>query len=143
MDLQSHKKKFHGSNLKTPAACLCGVCDPEEITSCSECSQIFKCVDEYISHSSLQHPTCEICSILYLNEAQFKQHNEEYHGSNLKPPAEADDDKREEEVGNKASTNEEHTKDGALFEEPMLPARSNEEILPCFSAQYGSLQLYR
>ena len=60
-------------------------------------------------------------------------HKKKFHGSNLKDltPAEANDDKREEEVGNKASKDEEHTKDGALFEEPMLPTRSNEEILPC------------
>ena len=60
-------------------------------------------------------------------------HKKKFHGSNLKDltPAEANDDKREEEVGNKASTGKEHTKDGALFDEPMLSTRSNEEILPC------------
>ena len=103
-------------------------CDTEKITSCSDCSQIFKCDNDYFSHSSLQHDiTCEICGGLYLNEALFNHHNEKYHGSNLKPPAEADDDKHEEEV-DKASTDEEHTNDSALFEEPMIPTRSNEEI---------------
>ena len=33
---------------------------------------------------------------LYLNEALFNHHNEEYHGSKLKPPVEADDDKHEQ-----------------------------------------------
>ena len=43
-------------------------------------------------------------------------HKKKFHGSNLKDltPAEANDDKRKEEV-DKASTDEEHTKDGALF----------------------------
>ena len=45
----------------------------------------------------------------------------------MEPPVEERDDKHEEEVG-KASTDEEHTNDGAFFEEPMIPTRSNEEI---------------
>ena len=56
-------KRFHGSKLKTPAECLCGICEPEEITSCNYCSRIFKCYDDCSSHKSLQHEiTCEICS---------------------------------------------------------------------------------
>ena len=50
VDLQSHKKRFHGSKLKTPAECLCGICEPEEITSCNYCSRIFKCYDDCRSH---------------------------------------------------------------------------------------------
>ena len=134
VDLQSHKKKFHGSELKTPAECLCGICEPEEITSCNYCSRIFKCYDDCSSHKSLQHEiTCEICSnmnpygSLWSNEAQFYQHNKEYHGSNLKPPEEANDDKHEEEV-DETSTDEEHTDDVTLFEKPLIPTRPNEEI---------------
>ena len=52
------------------------------------------------------------------NELDFKHHREEHHGS-------------EEKEVDKASTGKEHTKDGVLFDEPMLSARSNEEILPC------------
>ena len=81
VDLQSHKKRFHESELKTPAECLCGICKPEEITTCNHCSRIFKCVDEYVSHIGLQYKvTCEICSnmnpygSLWRNEAQFYQH---------------------------------------------------------------------
>ena len=119
-DLESHKEKYHDSNfknLKPPAACLCGFCDPEEVTSCKDCVQIFKCDDDFVSHMSLQHYiTCEICSCIFGDELYFKYHKEEYHGSSLKPPAAADGDKCEEEVDSKASTGKEHTKDGALFD---------------------------
>ena len=119
-DLDYHKKKFHGSNLKDlkpPAACLWGYCDPEQVKSCRDCVQIFKCVYDYVSNVSLQHETtCEICSCIFGDELYFKYHKEEYHGLSLKQPAAADGDRGEEEVDSKASTGKEHTKDGALFD---------------------------
>ena len=124
VDLQSHKKRFHGSKLKTPAECLCGNCEPEEITSCNYCSRIFKCYDDCSSHESLQHEIkCEIHGTNWRNEAHFNIHNEYYHRSNLKPPVKANDDKHEEEV-DEASTDEEHTDDVTLFEKPLIPTRS-------------------
>ena len=60
-------------------------------------------------------------------EAQRGRHTKKHHGPSPKPLVEEIDDKHEEEVGN-ASTDEEHTNDGAFFEESMMPTRSNEEI---------------
>ena len=78
------------------------------------------CEDEY-------DITCKVCSTIWIMEVQCKKHTEEHHGSSLKPPAEENDDKHEEEV-DKASTDEEHKNDSALFEEAMTPTISNEEI---------------
>ena len=92
-----HRDKFRGSisdKLETQAACLYGYCNSEQVEKCSDCVQICKYDDEYVSHIGLQdNTTCKICGNLYLNETLYNHHNEEYHGSNLKPPAEADDDK--------------------------------------------------
>ena len=47
--------------------------------------------NDHFSHSSLQHDfTCESCGGPYLDETMFNHHNKKYHGSNLKPQAEAD-----------------------------------------------------
>ena len=80
-----HKDKIHDSisdNLETQAACLYGYCNSEQVKKCSDCVQICKYDDEYVSHIGLQdNTTCKICGNLYLNEALCNHHNEEYHGS--------------------------------------------------------------
>ena len=96
---------------------------------CINCSVIFEKEDEFDNHVSQVHVfKCDLCGVYEDEESGLKDHIEEHHGSSLEPTAEANDDKHEEEV-DKASTDEEHTNDGALFEEPMIPTRSNEEIL--------------
>ena len=88
----------------------------------------FKCEDELDNHINQVHMfKCDLCGVYEFEESELRDHIEEHHGSSLEPPAEANDDKHEEEV-DKASTDEEHTNDGALFEKPMIPTRSNEEI---------------
>ena len=57
--------------------------------------------------------TCKVDNLFWIMDAQRERHTKKHHGSSPKPPLEEIDDKHEEEV-DKASTDEEHTNDGAL-----------------------------
>ena len=74
--------------------------------------------------------TCEKCNATVVDEFHLEFHKEKYHESRLNPPAATVGDKCEDEVDSKASVGKEHTKDSALFDEPMLFMGSNEEIFP-------------
>ena len=81
---------------------------------CRDCDLTFKCEDELDNHINQVHMfKCDLCGVYEFEESELRDHIEEHHGSSLEPPAEANDDKHEEEV-DKASTDEEHTNDGAL-----------------------------
>ena len=73
---------------------------------------------------------CEECGALFKDRFQLKHHNDKYHASSLEPTAAAVGYKCEDEVDSKASVGKEHTRDSALFDEPTLSFKSNEEILP-------------
>ena len=77
---------------------------------------------------------CEECSEILGSVGDLDVHEEKFHDSNLKdltPAACLCGICDPEEIGNKASTEKEHTKNDALFDGPMLSTRLNGEILPC------------
>ena len=60
---------------------------------------IFEKEDEFANHVSPVHVfKCDLCGVYEDEESGLKDHIEEHHGSSLEPPAEANDDKHEEEV---------------------------------------------
>ena len=59
----------------------------------------FKCEDELDNHINQVHMfKCDLCGVYEFEESELRDHIEEHHGSSLEPPAEANDDKHEEEV---------------------------------------------
>ena len=70
-----------------------------QVCYCIYCDLTFKCEDEFNDHIDQVHMfKCDLCGVKFIEESELEDHIEEHYGSSLEPPAEASNDKREEEV---------------------------------------------